>query len=234
MMAGRRRKRSPFNNNVDDGAHMRFLHRWAAVVLAIALAGCTTPPQFLEQNTAVGVTPSPATRVLIVIDGKMFGDQLAFGSEGEAYLQGLAQGFQQALPEVQSQVVRVGDPMSFGNPVPRAIHALRPSHMIRLWTASVTRRGLVVSNTGMVAPTTSDMTPVSAVWEMDAVTVGIGDVPDRPGTIHVTTRMIYKARTEGDTCTDSDSMATHCGAEMGKFLADTLRAAHVMQFGSGA
>jgi hypothetical protein len=215
---------------------MRSMHVWSAALLAVALAGCTTPLQMLGQNIATGVVPTQATQVLIVLDGKVFGEKPTFGSEGQAYLDGLGEGLQQGLPEVQAKVIQIGDPLAFGNPMPGALRQVRPSHVIRVWTASLERQGLTMTNTGG-APLSAGMTPVSAVWEMDATSVTLTDLPATAGkhaALRIATRPIYKMRTRGDTCTDSDTLATRCGVEMGKFMADKLRAAHVMLLGAGS
>ncbi|CAB3763309.1 hypothetical protein LMG29660_04722 [Burkholderia puraquae] len=107
--------------------------------------------------------------------------------------------------------------MKFVNPVPSALRAMRPSHTIRLFTESATARY---------------GTAISATWQMEVSNVTTALVPatgDKPGGTRYTMKPIYRARADGETCLDSDSLAKKCGAAMGKLFGDTLRAAHVVQ-----
>ncbi|AXF19433.1 hypothetical protein CUJ89_02160 [Burkholderia pyrrocinia] len=113
------------------------------------------------------------------------------------------------------------DIMKFVNPVPSALRAMRPSHTIRLFTESdMLRYG----------------TPISATWQMEVSNVTTAPVPatsDKPAGTRYTIKPIYKARADGETCLDSDSLAKKCGTAMGKMFGDALRAAHVMRIGVG-
>lgn len=197
---------------------MKILRGLGACCAALALTSCVATPDLLEQNDS-GAMPTVASRILIVVDGKIFGAPL-FGSEGHAYLSGLGTGLKAALASVPSQVVSV-DPMMFGNPVLPALESSRPSHMVRVFTVSNTQR---------------QGFPISAVWQMDVSRVAISAIPPadgKPAGTRIKTTGIYKARAEGDTCLESDSRATKCGEAMGKLLGESLRAAHVVQIESG-
>ncbi len=198
---------------------MRLLRGFTACAVAAALAGCVIQPDLLEQNSA-GAPPTAANRILVVVDSRLFGNP-PYGTEGRAYMSGLGSGLQHALADVPSKVVEV-DAMAFTNPVPPALQALQPSHAIRVHTVSDLRRADV---------------PIHATWQMDVSSVTTAAIPateGKPAGTRFTLKPIYKARAEGDTCLDSDGLAYQCGEAMGKLLGDTLRAAHVMQFGAGA
>ncbi len=183
-----------------------------------ALTACVSAPELRDQSQAV-VAPTPAGKVLIVVDGKMLSDTEMFNPYGDAYMQGLATGLQQALPHVETSVIKV-NPMSLGQPVLSAISAQQPAHVIRLWTPSITKH--------------NDM-PVRVLWEMDVANAEISKVtrPDGKRVVRSQTRVIYKARAEGDVCAESDSLANRCGQAMGKLFADTLRTGNVMTLPPG-
>lgn len=198
---------------------MKILRGLVACAFAFALAGCAAPADLLEQNAA-GIPPTAAKQILIILDGKIFGAPL-FGTEGHAYLTGLGQGLQSALVGIPTTVVVV-DPMMMANPVPPALQATRPSHTIRVFTVSDTQRN------GF---------PISAVWQMDVADMTMTAIPaadGKPSGTRFTSKPVYKARAEGDTCLVSDSQATQCGASMGKFLGETLRTAHAVLFDGGS
>lgn len=197
---------------------MKTLRGLTTCVVAALVSGCVATPNLIGENTA-GIAPTEATAILVVVDGKAF-DGPAFGSEGRAYLAGLGEGILAALAGVPTKVVEL-DEMKFVNPVPAALRAMGPSHTIRLFTESeMARYG----------------TPISATWQMEVSNVTTTLVPatgDKPGGTRYTIKPIYKARADGETCLDSDSLAKKCGAAMGKMFGDTLRAAHVVQIGTG-
>jgi hypothetical protein len=150
--------------------------------------------------------------MLVVVQGKVFSNTADFGSEGSAYLKALASGFQQALPEVRSKVIMKNGAEGNGDQEAAEL-GLKPTHEVRIGTSMVTRRGATVTS----------MAPVSAAWQMDVERVY--------GPFSHT--LLYSAVTTGDTCIEGDGLAARCGAEMGKLLADSLRAAHVIQLGNG-
>lgn len=197
---------------------MKTIRGIAICVVAALVSGCVATPNLIGEGTA-GIAPTKADAILIVVDGKIF-DAPAFGSEGRAYLAGLGEGIRDALAGVPTKVVEL-DEMKFGNPVPSALQAMRPSHTIRLFTESdMVRYG----------------TPISATWQMEVSNVTAASVPasnGKPAGTRYTIKPIYRARADGETCLDSDSLAKKCGAAMGKMFGDTLRAAHVMQIGEG-
>jgi hypothetical protein len=192
-------------------------------VLAVALSGCASAPDLIEQSSAPGITPTQVSRVLIVVDGNMFATPL-YGRFGRAYMTGLGRGLQEALTGVPSQVVEV-DAMSFGNPALSALTATRPSHAIRVYTISSTQR---------------NGTPIDSVWQMnvDDVTISptatAANVSGKPVGIHVQLRSIYRARAEGDTCFDAETLADKCGEAMGKTFGDALRKSHAVLMTEGA
>ncbi|VWC02982.1 hypothetical protein BLA14095_04853 [Burkholderia lata] len=198
---------------------LKTLRGLTTCAVAALVSGCVATPNLIGENTA-GIAPTEATAILVVVDGKAF-DGPAFGSEGRAYLAGLGDGIQAALAGVPTKVVEL-DEMKFVNPVPAALRAMRPSHTIGLFTESSTvRYG----------------TPISATWQMEVSNVATALVPatgDKPGGTRYTIKPIYKARADGETCLDSDSLAKRCGAAMGKMFGDTLRAAHVVRMSAGA
>ncbi|WP_174987506.1 hypothetical protein [Burkholderia lata] len=198
---------------------MKTLRGLTTCAVAALVSGCVATPNLIGENTA-GIAPTEATAILVVVDGKAF-DGPAFGSEGRAYLAGLGDGIQAALAGVPTKIVEL-DEMKFVNPVPAALQAMRPSHTIRLFTESATAR---------------HGTPISATWQMEVSKVTTALVPatgDKPDGTRYTIKSIYKARADGETCLDSESLAKKCGAAMGKMFGDTLRAAHVVQMSAGA
>ncbi|WP_175023549.1 hypothetical protein [Burkholderia aenigmatica] len=197
---------------------MKTLRGMTTCVVAALVSGCVTTPNLVDESVA-GITPTHASGILIVVDGKIF-DSPSFGSEGRAYLAGLGEGIQGTLTDIPTQLVEL-DVMKFVDPIPHALDAMHPSHLVRLYTASDLRR---------------NDTPVSATWQMtvsDVKMTPVAPTDEKPAGTRYTFKPIYKARADGDTCVDSDSLAKQCGAAMGKILGDALRAAHVMQIGAG-
>ncbi|MDR0244893.1 MAG: hypothetical protein LBJ65_25130 [Burkholderia sp.] len=178
---------------------MKTLRGLTTCVVAALVSGCVATPNLIGESTA-GIAPTEATAILVVVDGKTFDGQ-AFGSEGRAYLAGLGEGIQNALTGVPTKVVEL-DEMKFVNPVPAALQATRPSHTIHLFTESgIARYG----------------TPISATWQMEVSNVTIAPVPatvDKPASTRYTIKPVYKARADGETCLDSDSLAKKCGADL--------------------
>ena len=204
--------------DLPDRPTMKTMRGIAVCVVAALVSGCVATPNLLGEGTA-GATPTQASSILIVVDGRMF-DAPSFGKEGRAYLVGLGEGIQGALADVPTKVVEL-DVMKFVNPVPSALQAMSPSHTIRLFAESdMMRYG----------------TPISATWQMEVSDVTTAPVPatnDKPGGTRYTIKPIYKARANGETCLDSDSLARKCGVAMGKMFGETLRAAHVVRIGTG-
>ena len=189
----------------------------SALFITVTLVSCAETPDLLEQNAASG-TPTIAKQVLIVVDDKVFGAPF-FGTPGRAYLKGLGTGLQDALPGIATSVVDV-DSMGLGNPIPHALYATRPSHVLRVFTVSNKQRN------GF---------PISAVWQLDVNTVAITSRPAADGKPSVTNfgfTPIYKARAEGDTCLESDTSAEKCGVTMGRFLGKAMISGHAVRVNS--
>lgn len=202
-----------------ESTDMKILHCFAACAVATLVCGCiTTPPDLLRESSA-GIAPTTVNNILVIVNGTAF-DSPAFGTQGPAYLSGLGTGMQESLNSVPTKVIRF-DSMGFDNQIQPTIAAMRPSHIIRLFTVSeLSRQG----------------TPVSATWQIDVSRVTTTPVPAadaEPASTRFKVQPIYRAQASGETCLDTDTLAQKCGVEMGKLLGNALRAAHVMLVNPG-
>ncbi|MDN7182187.1 hypothetical protein M0D69_30070 [Caballeronia sp. SEWSISQ10-4 2] len=196
---------------------MKISFRILALVFAAMLESCAVSPRLLEQTSSAR-SSIPATNVLIVVDGKAFGNP-PFGPGGHAYMDAMGFALQEGLTGLPVHVVTI-DPMQLENPEMKALNEIHPNYVLRLRTLSVISRNAV---------------PITAVWQLDAseVSTTASRLPGQPQLTRTqfNFRAVYRARAQGPTCSGSllgsEDSARRCGGAMGKVFADALLDAQV-------
>jgi hypothetical protein len=164
------------------------------------LESCAVSPRLLEQTSSAR-SSIPATNVLIVVDGKAFGNP-PFGPGGRAY------------------VVTI-DPMQLENPEMKALNEIHPNYVLRLRTLSVTSRNAV--------PITAVWQLDASEVSMTASRLpGQPQLTHTQFNFRAVYRARAQGPTCSGSLLGSEDSARRCGREMGKVFADALLDAQVI------